>query len=490
MHIRLGYPIHDLTKELVIEVPEAGIFGGQALERLTLSPYKEFPLVRKIKLFVSMNDESEVAETDETDEVVETDKVVEANEIVKPDLQTIKANVCAFVQRVIEMAPMLREISVELDNNYDVDEITAPHFGFLVMQLAQLVSRFEYGDYGNTFILTKFPIEGVCNLVSIKCRFEVDDNQFTILARQNATTLEHLSLESIPETIISSLVQSPEGHSVIYPHLQTLKLSAYSNTGRLLLPVFPGVALFPKLESLVLPNFYPFGDDLLFRGNSATLKHLVLRFSHDLVTLLRRYKIFTATSHPMLHFVKVSYYDGLVSDTFADADECMLFSLSVGSRAPVREIHGAASIEDPAKALEMIGNHADIQVLKLTRIRLGLKDIISLIGSLPLLSDLHTQKPSLDSELVVTTYDGLPESVCKTYGQVGRRFRCWFIDYYGFRDHWDVVLCVLLLALVCPNFDCAATPLREHTGFMKQMEDTIALDAFKEYAPRLRRLLF
>ncbi|KAJ2727810.1 hypothetical protein IW152_006117, partial [Coemansia sp. BCRC 34962] len=161
--------------------------------RQTLGSHQEFPLVRKIKPCVVMDNEGEVTETDE----------------------------------VKEMAPMLREISIEVENNYELAEITTPHFGFLVMQFSQLASRFEYSDYGDSSVLTKFPIEGVCNLVSTKCHFEVDDNQFMILARQNAMTLEYLSLKSIPDAIISSLVQSSEGHSVAYPHLQSLKLCLF-----------------------------------------------------------------------------------------------------------------------------------------------------------------------------------------------------------------------------------------------------------------------
>ncbi|KAJ2485165.1 hypothetical protein IWW37_006021 [Coemansia sp. RSA 2050] len=184
---------------------EVSIFWWQALERQTLGSHQEFPLVRKIKPCVVMDNEGEVTETDEG-EVAETDKVVEPDPL---------------------MAPMLREISIEVENNYELAEITTPHFGFLVMQFSQLASRFEYSDYGDSSVLTKFPIEGVCNLVSTKCHFEVDDNQFMILARQNAMTLEYLSLKSIPDAIISSLVQSSEGHSVAYPHLQSLKLCLF-----------------------------------------------------------------------------------------------------------------------------------------------------------------------------------------------------------------------------------------------------------------------
>ncbi|KAJ2398058.1 hypothetical protein GGF41_008370, partial [Coemansia sp. RSA 2531] len=52
------------------------------------------------------------------------------------------------------------------------------------------------------------------------------------------------------------------------------------------------------------------------------------------------------------------------------------------------------------------------------------------------------------------------------------------------------VMCVLLVALACPNFDYAVTPPNMRKGFMKQMEESIVSDPFKKYEPRLRCLIF
>ncbi|KAJ2682154.1 hypothetical protein IWW39_006107 [Coemansia spiralis] len=52
------------------------------------------------------------------------------------------------------------------------------------------------------------------------------------------------------------------------------------------------------------------------------------------------------------------------------------------------------------------------------------------------------------------------------------------------------VWCVLLLALICPNFDYVSNHPSQRESFMEDLERAIDLDRFRPYAPRLRRLLF
>ncbi|KAJ2066867.1 hypothetical protein GGI03_003627 [Coemansia sp. RSA 2337] len=47
-----------------------------------------------------------------------------------------------------------------------------------------------------------------------------------------------------------------------------------------------------------------------------------------------------------------------------------------------------------------------------------------------------------------------------------------------------------MLALVCPNFTYSASPSDVLKELKRVLEDTIALDMFKDYAPRLQHLLF
>ncbi|KAJ1811670.1 hypothetical protein LPJ60_006703 [Coemansia sp. RSA 2675] len=74
------------------------------------------------------------------------------------------------------------------------------------------------------------------------------------------------------------------------------------------------------------------------------------------------------------------------------------------------------------------------------------------------------------------------------FAPLGKRLRCW---HFGGHVHdKGSAICVLLLVFVCPNFDYVATLPEALKPFMKLMEEIVALDLFKQYAPRLRRLLF
>ncbi|KAJ2875144.1 hypothetical protein GGH93_001827 [Coemansia aciculifera] len=79
----------------------------------------------------------------------------------------------------------------------------------------------------------------------------------------------------------------------------------------------------------------------------------------------------------------------------------------------------------------------------------------------------------------------LPAYMVSTYSPLGERFRCWHLERYR-----DGVECMLLLALICPNFDYVAVDQQQCESLMGNLEWYIDLDRFKPYTPRLRRLLF
>ncbi|KAJ2422811.1 hypothetical protein GGF41_003373, partial [Coemansia sp. RSA 2531] len=64
------------------------------------------------------------------------------------------------------------------------------------------------------------------------------------------------------------------------------------------LPVFPDLTHFPRLVCLRLSIAYPFGDDMLFQGNSATLRYLDMKLYPAAVDFFCKYAIFMCVSHP------------------------------------------------------------------------------------------------------------------------------------------------------------------------------------------------
>ncbi|KAJ2032954.1 hypothetical protein H4S03_005981 [Coemansia sp. S3946] len=122
--------------------------------------------------------------------------------------------------------------------------------------------------------------------------------------------------------------------------------------------------------------------------------------------------------------------------------------------------------------------------------KLDIWQAISLVKSLPLLSDLTAPFPRIGAMPYGVTRAELPKYMTSTYSPMGERFRCWHLQYCTDEDQTGDVEWMLLLALICPNFDYVATGQERRESFMEDLEWYIDLERFSSYAPRLRRLLF
>ncbi|KAJ2831402.1 hypothetical protein GGI24_001585 [Coemansia furcata] len=140
--------------------------------------------------------------------------------------------------------------------------------------------------------------------------------------------------------------------------------------------------------------------------------------------------------------------------------------------------------------LSAIGEYASIQVLSMKDLVLKIWDAITLIKSLPLLSDLCTQAPTLGILPLDAEDEDLHDYVLRTYAPMGERFRCWKAIIAGDIDFKMLATCMLLLALICPNFDYAAVDKDKREQLMDALKKKIEESGFRQHAPRLRRLLF
>ncbi|KAJ2869950.1 hypothetical protein GGH93_005941, partial [Coemansia aciculifera] len=391
------------------------------------------------------------------------------------------------------MAPSVSEITVQPADRDDMPSIANQYFGYLVSRLYWLASRVEYGYGLVTADLMRLQLDMVRDLthVSFVSTSSTDSSyQFVQLARNNAPTLKYLVLECLHAIDILSLVQDAEGNNVEYPRLLVLKLQTWSDSKESRRQVFHGAALFPVLQRLYISLEFPFDDDTFFRGNEATLEHLSMRLDSVSTSMLREYQVFVPGSHPKLQMVNLWYSNNVISELFASSAEALQFIYSIGSEAAVREYSQASLFANPAIMFSLPGSHACIQVLSLPSLRPDLWQVIALIKSLPLLSDLQISSPSLGLTPDGVDFDTLPEHVISNYAPMGRRFRCWNLNSGYVTDFTELATCVLLLALACSNFDYAAPPSFQRRLFMEMLEKNINSDRFKPYAPRLRRLLF
>ncbi|KAJ2346511.1 hypothetical protein GGH92_003569 [Coemansia sp. RSA 2673] len=439
----LGYPTRHFVKDLKIELSMPGIYSGQTLKLLSRGPYNgcAFPLVRSLTFtFIPP-------------------PWRRRNYIVASRLRT-NTNISALVQRIKVMAPRLDKVNVAVHEYSPYrSQSTIQDFSSLVSQLFQLASRIEYNTHIETTPMD-LQLDNIRNLVHINCTCFNSSNEAVQLARQSASTLQILVIKFTRRRT----------------YLVSFKIAM-------------AITQSTRACRLVIKADYPFGDDTLFRGNAATLEDLSMRMDPEMVAMFKEYDVFSPSRHLKLRCVEVGNMRSLIPNPFATSVEYTQYVLDMAPGASVLVIYGVPANQTFQPVLSLLGEHTSIRVLRLPFTSMCLWDALVLIKSLPLLTHLHTMSISLGAMPAGVNLDMLPMYMCSTYTSMCKRFRRWSVEYSEKDPSKDTVTCVLLLALVCPNFDHSALEYRLHGSFMAQMKMALALREYEHYSSRLRCLL-
>ncbi|KAJ2027225.1 hypothetical protein IWW57_002701 [Coemansia sp. S610] len=464
----MGVHTNLYPKELVINLSEQEVYSGAALKELSREPFNDciFPKVRSISLVFSQMAEDEI------------------------DFFNIESNVSAFVERIRTMAPMVKNISIAGElGHQDQTPFADDRSSRLVAQLSRLVTELDYHfDYRPVRIDQQ--LGGLCSLVYSSYGSNDGGKAIMELGRCNASTLRVLDIFPSAHIDIASLIRNSDGSYVQYPCLLELRLNGRPREDVPRSSVFPGAVPFPNLRHLKLKHVYSYSDDTIFRGNAATLESLYIFLSLGEARVLNECGVFTPDSHPKLQNVKVELASSDQHNFFGSDVDFIRFVLSVGPNAPVRTICHSPFNPAFGSMLPVLGEHTRIQVLKLEHLALTLWDTMALVKALPLLSDLHTKSFTPGPWPTGVPNHKLPAYVIARYAPIGSRFRCWHFESDAGGNIKNVVLCVLLLALACPNFDYAVAYAINRDAFMAGMEQMIAKGGFRPHASRLRRLLY
>ncbi|KAJ2639886.1 hypothetical protein GGF44_002634, partial [Coemansia sp. RSA 1694] len=382
---KLDYPTPHLATDLYLNLSIWSIYAGTALQQLSSAPYEDcaFPLVRQLTIGLCLGDKLKQ---------INENRPPTSLDSYPPDTT---ANIAAFIQRVRQMAPDIRKVDVLPDPS--VQQLVVQrnaHIMDLIQQLYSIVKVKIATTYGSVILVEYLDLEPIHDLVRVDYGIYDTSSRIMPLLRRNAHTLQYLRLRaSISNTRLdyTALIRDPDngGKLVEYSCLHTLQLYSYSATPALQNSVSNGAVVFPSLLHLGIHGFYPFDDDVLFRGNAATLESLQTCLSPATVAILKRHKVFTPTSHPKLKYVNTDMRFSDVPSPFATAAEYLQFVLKIAPGASVRTIDNLSRFrEEISQELGVFGNHADIQILSLPETTLSIWDTIGLIKSLPLLSDL------------------------------------------------------------------------------------------------------
>ncbi|KAJ1913564.1 hypothetical protein GGI16_006265, partial [Coemansia sp. S142-1] len=267
-----------MVRELSIRIPWFSLFDGTAYELLFdyMGETSSLPQARKLHIAIG-------------------------NGVGKPDYMNNNAidNTLMLAQFLRSLAPAATLVDIK-------------HEG-AVFQLCEfgerLLAEFIKSVYGNTrqtkldlrevdFKHT-FAIDIIPPLTSLKVYCNSTYNVHIGLALKCADTLLELEVEMENS---KALFYNADGNVVVYPNLRHLQLLASSPDKPADRNVPGDIVPFPSLRKLVMPYEYPLGDDMLFRGNSATLEHLNTAFDSNDVTMLNKYRVFES-KHKVLRIV-------------------------------------------------------------------------------------------------------------------------------------------------------------------------------------------
>ncbi|KAJ2805626.1 hypothetical protein H4S07_003975, partial [Coemansia furcata] len=233
--------------------------------------------------------------------------IVEGNDdgdydMIRPNLNkttdpyVLRANITAFVQRIKQMAPLVDDIELR-PRPYLLYEKCTDLYGSLVTQLFQLSKHVTYNDRELFPVPLKLQPNQICDLEEIGDFTHLyfgtksDQSPFVQLAQRSVLTLRSLRIGHSSYSGLGDFILDTKGGYVSYPHMLTLSLVRTDNADSAEYPTLPGAVPFPNLRHLLMDITYPFTDDMLFRGNAATLEHLKMRMDYHSYNTVSKHNV-------------------------------------------------------------------------------------------------------------------------------------------------------------------------------------------------------
>ncbi|KAJ2055420.1 hypothetical protein GGI17_006651 [Coemansia sp. S146] len=440
-HRNPANPTHRIAKELTFNFDAWAVYSGKALAQMSMAPFEGCPFPQVCVLMITLYINPKANDEDcHHLPVVTKDYPLETT-----------ANTTASVQRLKQMAPGINEVDVEVLLG-DMEEVLLANCSAHDMELAITP--------GSAPLVMYMDLEPLRRLVRIDIEIDGCTDAIVPMVRRNIQTLQVLAVSVGGLAGITGLIQNTGvGNYLEYPCLHALKL-------------------------------YEFNDNAPFRGNVALFAYLDMKLDKSLMAVISKHDVFTPTSHLKLHCVIIDSLERHTSIERSEFPTYLQFVLSIGPGTPVREYgvpqFGNFLLLATPRHCEL----ASIQVLEITRTPVDLWDVLALLKLLPLLSDLTTLPPRLGTMPTGITKAKLRAHVISTYSPMAKRFRRWCFWDSRYGGYTDIVMCVGLVALVCPNFDYVAPRPNKLKQYGEKLEETIASRRFKKHAPRLRCLLF
>ncbi|KAJ2577210.1 hypothetical protein GGH95_003551 [Coemansia sp. RSA 1836] len=338
--------------------------------------------------------------------------------------------------------------------------------------------------------------QGVSGLASITQGLFMDCGPFAQLAFLNASTLRTLDIGVATEADWLSLIRGDTDTPAVFGSLTALTLTTPSIPYTTTWHAIEDAAPFPILSTLAIQGGYAFDDDLLFKGNGATLQSLYIPFAAIARDFVGRFKVFKRSGTTLMGSICIG--------RATDADKVFIAErVEVPIKQQLHEmleatksltLSDAAGVEDDSlpiiSAIYAAPNSATLWHLEFTNLVFDLCHIIRVIAALPSLVSFTCAVRGLSSSIGDIPANERPSSLRTTHNLLSSNFKVLRVSSTDKSTANNIAIVAMQIAVLCPNFVRVDVPPKLRSEFSVQIAWAICNDSFGPYADSLQRLIY
>ncbi|KAJ2108162.1 hypothetical protein GGI16_001244 [Coemansia sp. S142-1] len=399
--------------------------------------------------------------------------------------------VVSFARRLKQMVPTVTDIFVFIPSIATSQVSLIQHCWLLISTLLQGGIKYVRVNAEKATISLSLNLQGLSGLTRIYQGAYLACGPFAHLAYRNAGTLQILHIRLYNAATWLSLIYGGTRVLATFISLITLGLIVRGGPYDRTWTAINNVAPFPVLSRLDVLGRYPFDDDLLFRGNGRTMRHLVVPFCALATNALGRFNVLRRSG--VSQMISVGF--GPISD-MDDAFVAERGDLFIRQQLRrVLETSAALSIfNDTPDLLFYTVIRAEPRTHSLRHLHyggqeVGFTGVINMIDSLPSLESL-TCAVGWQNNASVNDISSQLSSLREKQFTLSKNFRVLRIPHSDEISVNEIVRVVCYVAILCPRFSFVDIPPEYRSEFCRYISWAMVHLPYGPYASSIRRLLF
>ncbi|KAI9479180.1 hypothetical protein BX667DRAFT_239168 [Coemansia mojavensis] len=293
-------------------------------------------------------------------------------------------NVESFIEKIKQNIPNICKVDIFKDPQYYFQSKDDTVSDFILDKLSMLANPNVCHISLIRIKVTK-PILGCIlanSLRSISLGYNKGNQKHIEIVRQNANTLESLSVDHLSTSSVLKLTVGQKGgyHTLVYPRLKYLKISGCIGL-RNSRHQQPQVDPFPQLETLICRGRLPFTSPIVLVGGQSHIRHLDIDLDSDNIRVLMESGALKKGSYSNLQFVSFGWVNRSLFSRREVAQQLLTLTTQISTKTRIARINSltVANFEECIPSIQAISG---LKVLDMPNCAINIDEAIPLLSAL------------------------------------------------------------------------------------------------------------